>query len=191
MRGWFSFLGLAASMAACAGHSGTTAGAAGRSPGPPSPGTVDFHHVPIASAAGGGASSLAQVLAARPALVNFWAPWCAPCVKELPDLERLARAMAPCGAAVVGVAVGESPEAVADFVRGHRLTYPQFADPDFHLADAMGQRRVPVTVVFDARQRLVFVGDALDGRAMAALGATLAADPTGTGCAGTLQALNK
>jgi peroxiredoxin len=117
--------------------------------------------------------ALRDALARRPTLVSFWAPWCEPCVRELPDLERLSRAVAPCGAAVVGVAVGEKPAATAAFARARGLDYPQLTDEPFALADALGQRRIPATAVFDAAGRVVFTGDALDARAKAALARAL------------------
>jgi len=117
----------------------------------------------------GHAVSLAAVIDHRPTLVSFWAPWCDPCVRELPALERLARAVEPCGGSVVGVAVGERPQTIAPFARARGLTYPQFTDEPFHLADALGQRRIPATVVLDGAARVVYVGEALDAHATAAL----------------------
>jgi peroxiredoxin len=131
----------------------------------------------------GRSATLASVLGGRPGLVSLWAPWCEPCTRELPDLERLSRAVEPCGASVVGVAVGEKPAAIAAFTRARRLSYPQLTDEPFTLADALGQRRIPATIVFDGPGRVVFTGDALDARATAALSRALAARDGVTPCA--------
>jgi thiol-disulfide isomerase/thioredoxin len=131
----------------------------------------------------GHGATLTSVLAGRPALVSFWAPWCEPCVRELPALERLSRAVAPCGAAVVGVAVGEKPASIAAYTRARALTYPQLTDEPFTLADALGQRRIPATVVFDRAGRVVFTGEALDARATAALAHTLGEGADARPCA--------
>jgi peroxiredoxin len=128
-------------------------------------------------------ATLSSVLGGRPGLVSLWAPWCEPCTRELPDLERLSRALEPCGASVVGVAVGEKPAAIAAFTRARQLSYAQLTDEPFMLADALGQRRIPATIVFDGPGRVVFTGDALDAHATAALSRALAARAGAAPCA--------
>jgi thiol-disulfide isomerase/thioredoxin len=62
------------------------------------------------------ASSRGQVV-----VVNLWATWCAPCVKELPGLVRLAQDLArrhPAKVQLVAVAVDEQPDAVRRFFEG-------------------------------------------------------------------------
>ena len=131
----------------------------------------------------GRGATLSSVIGGRPSLVSFWAPWCEPCVKELPVLEKLSRAVAPCGGAVVGVAVGEKPDTIATYARARALTYPQLTDEPFAVADALGQRRIPATVVFDRAGRVVFTGDAVDARATAALAHALGDAADAKGCA--------
>jgi thiol-disulfide isomerase/thioredoxin len=162
MRPRFSLLTLPA-LAALAG-----ACVAGPHPDARAPAATNMSAVELRGV-DGGAAPLATAIGHRPALVSFWAPWCDPCVRELPELERLARAVAPCGGSVVGVAVGERPQTIASFTRARGLTYAQFTDEQFRLADALGQRRIPATVVVDGDARVLFAGDALDDRARAAL----------------------
>ena len=137
---------------------------------------ADFHAIAL-GAAGGRSLPLSAVLGGRPALVSFWAPWCEPCVKELPDLARLARTVEPCGGKVIGVAVGEKAETADAFARARNATFLQLSDEQFRLADALGQRRIPATVVFDSQQRIVFVGESLERKAVAALEAAVAGAP--------------
>ena len=49
----------------------------------------------------------------RNLVVNFWATWCAPCIRELPQLDRFQRDFAGRGWQVVGIAV-DRPDAVRD-----------------------------------------------------------------------------
>jgi thiol-disulfide isomerase/thioredoxin len=64
-------------------------------------------------------------LRGQPLLVNFWARWCAPCRKEIPELAELQRRYAGRGLVVVGIAVEEADKrvALAEFARAHELDY--------------------------------------------------------------------
>ncbi|MDB4980370.1 MAG: Thiol:disulfide oxidoreductase related to ResA [Myxococcales bacterium] len=172
MRARLPVLAAALAVVACAG---TPRGA----PGGAGDGAPHASQVSI-TGLDGGTTALGAVLGSKPALVSFWAPWCEPCVRELPQLERLAQAAGPCGAAVLGVAVGERPESIGPFCRARHLTFPQYTDESFALADALGQRRIPAIVVFDRAGAIVYKGDALDARATAALAA---ASGGGSNCA--------
>ena len=51
-----------------------------------------------------------SALKGRPIVLNFWATWCPPCVKEMPELDRFQREFAAKGWKVVGLAVdGPTP----------------------------------------------------------------------------------
>jgi thiol-disulfide isomerase/thioredoxin len=122
----------------------------------------------------GQATDLGRVVGGRVALVSFWATWCTACDRELDALNRLADRTAARGdALVVGVDVGESSETVGAFVRQRGLRYTQVLDPDFRLADALGQRDVPATIVVDRQGHIVYRGEALDGAGLAAFNETL------------------
>jgi peroxiredoxin len=105
----------------------------------------------------------------KAALINFWATWCDSCVAEVDSLKRLdAQASARNDALVIGVAVGEARETVEAFARRRSLAYAQLIDEDFRLADALGQREVPATVVVDRTGRIIYRGGALDAAGLAA-----------------------
>lgn len=120
-------------------------------------------------------TDLERTIHGRPALVSFWATWCDTCRRELDALNRLdAESSSRGDAMVVGVALGEEREVVKTFVERRGVKYVQLVDPEFRLADALGQRSVPKTIVVDRYGRIVHRGDALDWRALDALREALA-----------------
>jgi thiol-disulfide isomerase/thioredoxin len=58
----------------------------------------------------------------QPLVLNFWATWCPPCVKEMPELDRFAKQFAAQGGRVVGLAV-DNPTAVRNFLQKAPVSY--------------------------------------------------------------------
>jgi peroxiredoxin len=116
---------------------------------------------------------LEEAAGGKAALVSFWATWCDACAAEFDALNRLDERARPSGGLVIGVAVGEPRGKAADFAKSHGLRYMQLVDERLQLADALGQRRLPTTLVLDRRGRIVFSGGALDARALEAFRAVL------------------
>jgi len=63
-----------------------------------------------------------EALRGRPLLVNFWATWCPPCIKELPELDRFNQAQRSRGIQVIGLAV-DSPTAVRAYLARQPLSF--------------------------------------------------------------------
>ena len=94
-------------------------------------------------------------------LVNFWATWCAPCRKEMPDLAKLS---ASGDIAVVAVATGRNPvESIDRFMKEIGVTgLPVLRDPNAKLARSMSVLGLPLTVVLNPEGKEVarLIGDA-------------------------------
>ena len=122
----------------------------------------------------GAATDLPATLHGRVGLVSLWATWCVACLDEMDALGRLeAQARARGDAVVVGVAVGEKREVVAEFTMRRRLAYEVLVDESFGLADALGEPRIPTTLVVDRAGRVVYRGGALDEAGLAAFHSAL------------------
>ena len=93
----------------------------------------------------------------RPLVINFWATWCVPCVRELPALQRFAREHAVRGWKVLALAV-DQPVPVLEFVARFKLDLPvALAGIDgLEWQRAMGNRAggLPFSVVLDASGRV-------------------------------------
>jgi thiol-disulfide isomerase/thioredoxin len=115
--------------------------------------------VPLETGPDGNTETLADIVRAHrgPVLVNLWATWCTPCIKELPTLDRL---QAEAGPALKVVPISQDME-------GWRVVTPAFTPERYpHLAtrldsqmafgSALDLRGLPVTILYDADAREVW-----------------------------------
>ncbi len=63
-------------------------------------------------------------------LVNFWANWCSPCIKELPDMQELYDQVSRDELEIIGIHAGAYNEAAAEFIKKYEITFPIVSDPD-------------------------------------------------------------
>lgn len=76
--------------------------------------------------------------AGRPVIVNFWASWCAPCVEEIPELQRAVAAHASEGLAVIGIVYNDRSEAAREFMTRMGGGWPSVMDPGGEVARDYG-----------------------------------------------------
>lgn len=90
-------------------------------------------------------------------VVNFWATWCTPCIKEIPEIAQFQRAHAPDVAAVIGVVLDVEDEAKVRRIAariGH--TYPLVLENE-NTEKSFGKVKVlPTTLVYDPAGKLVW-----------------------------------
>jgi peroxiredoxin len=102
--------------------------------------------------AGGDPVSLAG-LRGSVVFLNFWATWCAPCVKELPEFDAVWRELRGQGVALLAINAMEPGDKVRAFAQRVPLGFPLLLDPE---GDAVGayvgfSAGLPMTFVIDAR----------------------------------------
>lgn len=98
---------------------------------------------------GGGAPvPLGSLAAGTPMLVNIWATWCGPCVREVPLLADFSR-RATGRVDVVGVLHQDLASNALEFARQSGMTYPSVVDEEGNVLRAFGSGP-PITVLLDA-----------------------------------------
>ena len=107
--------------------------------------------------AGGTAQPLSQ-WEGRPLVVNFWAPWCAPCVEEMPDLQRFRDQYRSRGLEVIGLGIDTAPR-IREFRDQNRITLPLLVAglEGSAIGDQLGNTAgvLPYTVLIGANGRVL------------------------------------
>jgi thiol-disulfide isomerase/thioredoxin len=105
-------------------------------------------------------ATLAQA-SGQPLLVNLWASWCAPCVKELPTLDALAAKKGAPKVVIVAQEMAERPSIEAFLDKHGIANLESWRDTKMALSGALGVQVMPTTIYYDSAGREVwrYVGD--------------------------------
>ncbi len=87
-------------------------------------------------------------------LVNFWATWCPPCRKEMPDLDTLYKKFEDQGLVVLAIS-DEVAAKVTPFIAEQKISYPILLDPGRKVNDLFVVQGIPKSFVYDRDGKLV------------------------------------
>jgi thiol-disulfide isomerase/thioredoxin len=108
----------------------------------------------VMSGLNGPARSLAS-FRGHPLIINVWASWCGPCRAEAASLERLSWSQAGSKYAVIGISTDDERDAALQWLRHSNATISHFLDSRLTLEHMLGASTIPLTVLVDARGRVV------------------------------------
>ena len=103
-------------------------------------------------------ASRADFADGKPKLLNIWASWCLPCIAEAEQLEELKAE----GAEIIGIAIRDEPENVADFLEKYGNPYSRIGSDEISsLMIELGASGVPETYVIDGQGNIRYqhIGD--------------------------------
>ena len=95
-----------------------------------------------------------QDLRGKVVLVNFWATWCPPCRKEMPDLDALYNKFKDQGFVVLAISDEEAAK-VSPFIAEHKISYPVLLDPGRKVNDLFIVEGIPKSFVYDRAGKMV------------------------------------
>ncbi len=90
-------------------------------------------------------------------LVDFWATWCGPCVKEIPNVKKAYDTLHPKGFEIVGISFDEDKEALLSFIKKKEMPWPQFFDGkgwQNQYAGQFGIQSIPAMWLIDKKGNL-------------------------------------
>lgn len=113
---------------------------------------------------------------AKVILIDFWATWCGPCVRELPNVVATYDKFHGKGFDVIGISLDKDQTALADFIKQNKMPWPQYFDGQGwanKLARQYGISSIPATFLVDGEGKILardLRGKALEEAVSKALG---------------------
>jgi len=95
-----------------------------------------------------------SALRGKVVLVNFWATWCPPCRKEMPDLEALYERFKDQGFVILAIS-DEEADKVQPFLAERKITYPVMLDPGRKVNELFQVEGIPKSFVYNREGKLV------------------------------------
>ncbi len=109
----------------------------------------------------GKTKTFAEMTKGKVVFVNFWATWCPPCRKEIPDIIKLNKDLNDKGNDVVFIGIGldrggDANQKLEDYINSGKFNYPVYHDESGKLAEAFGgASSIPTTYIVNKRGEIV------------------------------------
>lgn len=99
----------------------------------------------------------------KPIIIDFWATWCGPCIRELPNVEAFYEKNRDKGLVIIGVSLDRDEEALAKFLESHPMPWQSVFGTDANAAaDAAAVRAIPTMILLDGEGRVVKVANRIE-----------------------------
>ena len=99
-----------------------------------------------------------EALKGKPWIVNFWAVWCAPCIKEIPSMNRAWEKVSDKGVGMLAINIGEDAQGIQDFLTEHNLTidFPVVIGDKTKTLGNWSVANLPASIIIDVNGNLVY-----------------------------------
>ncbi|MBD3225331.1 MAG: redoxin domain-containing protein [Caldithrix sp.] len=88
-------------------------------------------------------------------IVNFWATWCGPCYKEMPELEKIHKKYSGGDVQVIGIALVSKPDEIPGVVKRTGVTYPILKGHKTLIKDFGYFSSIPHTFIINPQGKIV------------------------------------
>lgn len=91
-------------------------------------------------------------------LVDFWATWCGPCMKELPNLKKIYSEYNKKGLEIVGVSLDEDKDSWLKTIKAENMSWPQVIDSNESASKSYLVESIPYTILIDKEGKIIAKG---------------------------------
>ena len=98
-------------------------------------------------------TKLSKVIKDKVALIDFWASWCGPCRREIPNIAKIHEKYNSKDFVVVSLNVWDKPEAQAKAIKDLKMTWTQLTDPTRNATETYGVDGIPFRWLHRCDQR--------------------------------------